>query len=110
MYTCAPGTRIRTNLDDVSGPAKIDPWERYARDLGTNLARAREASGLSQERVAHAAGISSYTYRKLEKGESNPGTPANPRLRTLVALAEVLDTDLTQLLPRKPPRIAAGRV
>lgn len=86
-----------------------DPWERYARELGINLARAREASGLSQERVAHAAGISTFTYRKLEKGESNPGTPANPRLKTLVALAEVLDVDLLELLPRRKPGIAVGR-
>lgn len=86
-----------------------DPWEVYARELGVKLLQAREASGLSQERLAHAAGISTFTYRKLEKGESNPGTPANPRLKTLVALAEVLGFDLTQLLPRKRPGIAVGR-
>ena len=89
--------------------ATSDPWETYARELGINLSRARDASGLSQERVAHAAGISTFTYRKLEKGESNPGTPANPRLKTLVALSEVLDLDLIVLLPRKLPRIAVGR-
>lgn len=89
--------------------APTDPWARYTRDLGINLARAREAVGLSQERVAHAAGISTFTYRKLEKGESNPGTPANPRLRTLVALAEVLGTDIMDLMPSNPPMIAAGR-
>lgn len=86
-----------------------DPWEVYARELGVNLLRAREASRLSQERVAHAAGISTFTYRKLEKGESNPGTPANPRLKTLIALSEILAVDLTKLLPRKQPRIAVGR-
>jgi transcriptional regulator with XRE-family HTH domain len=86
-----------------------DPWELYARDLGINLLRAREASGLSQERLAHAAGVSTFTYRKLEKGESNPGTPANPRLKTLVAVAEILGTDITQLLPPKAPKIAVGR-
>ena len=64
---------------------------------------------MSQERLANAAGISTFTYRKLEKGESNPGTPANPRLRTLVALAEILETDLTALLPPKTPRVALGR-
>jgi transcriptional regulator with XRE-family HTH domain len=89
--------------------ASTDPWQNYARDLGIQLARAREAVGLSQERVAHAAGISTFTYRKLEKGESNPGTPANPRLKTLVALAEVLEIELTRLLPSKTPRIAVGR-
>jgi len=29
--------------------------------------------------AAHAAGISTYTYQKFEKGESRPGTPMNPR-------------------------------
>lgn len=87
----------------------VDPWEVYARELGLNLLRAREASGLSQERLANAAGISTFTYRKLEKGESNPGTPANPRLRTLVALAEVLGVELGEILAAKPPKIADGR-
>jgi transcriptional regulator with XRE-family HTH domain len=89
--------------------ATTDPWERYARELGVNLNRARKAGGLSQERAAHAAGISTFTYRKLEKGESNPGTPANPRLKTLMALSEVLDIDLAELLPRQRPPIAVGR-
>lgn len=89
--------------------ATSDPWEAYARQLGINLGRAREASGLSQERLAHAAGISTFTYRKMEKGESNPGTPANPRLHTLISLAEVLDTDIKDLLPRSPGGIASGR-
>jgi DNA-binding XRE family transcriptional regulator len=67
------------------------------------------ASALSQERAAHAAGISTFTYRKLEKGESNPGTPANPRLRTLVALAEVFGATVEELIPKKEPSIAVGR-
>lgn len=101
--------KARPNEPGWVTDAPTDPWAHYTRNLGINLARAREAVGLSQERVAHAAGISTFTYRKLEKGESNPGTPANPRLRTLVALAEVLDTDVTALLPANPPHIAAGR-
>jgi transcriptional regulator with XRE-family HTH domain len=72
------------------------------------LQRLRVAKGLSQERLAVAADISAFTYRKLEKGESNPGTPANPRLRTLVALAEVLDIELAELLPPPLPKMAVG--
>lgn len=71
--------------------------------------RARLERGLSQERLAAAADITTFTYRKLEKGESNPGTPANPRLRTLVALAEVLELDLGQLLNSPPLGVAIGR-
>jgi transcriptional regulator with XRE-family HTH domain len=44
------------------------------------------------------AGISAYTYQKFEKGESRPGTPANPRLFTLLALAEALDVPVESLL------------
>ena len=85
------------------------PWESYARELGKNLQRARAERDISQERAAHAAGISAFTYRKLEKGQSNPGTPANPRLHTLVALAEVLDVEVHDLIPRGRPGIAIGR-
>jgi DNA-binding XRE family transcriptional regulator len=109
MYTCLKRELLRFRLEAVATGATSDPWERYARELGVNLARARDISGLSQERVAHAAGISTFTYRKFEKGESNPGTPANPRLKTLIALCEVLDVELTELLPRKRPHIAVGR-
>jgi transcriptional regulator with XRE-family HTH domain len=86
-----------------------DEWERYARELGSRLNRARLARGLSQERLAAAADITAFTYRKLEKGESNPGTPANPRLRTLIALAEVLDLELGELLATPPRGVAVGR-
>jgi len=84
-------------------------WETFARDLGLNLLRAREAKGFSQERVAHAAGIAAYTYQKFEKGESRPGTPMNPRLTTLVALSQVLDVPLPDLLPPEVPDLTVGR-
>lgn len=54
---------------------------------------------MTQERVAHAAGLSTFTYQKLEKGESNPGTAANPRLQTLISLSLVLEIDVADLLP-----------
>lgn len=73
-------------------------WWRYARALGLRLQRARLAKGMSQEAVAHAAGISTFTYQKFEKGESKPGTPMNPRLRTLLALAETLDVRVGELV------------
>lgn len=75
-----------------------EDWWRYARALGVKLQRARLAKGMSQEAVAHAAGISTFTYQKFEKGESKPGTPMNPRLRTLLALAEALDVRVGELV------------
>lgn len=86
-----------------------DSWAAYARELGVRLHRERVRNGLSQERLAVAAGITAFTYRKLEKGESNPGTPANPRLRTVVALAEVMGISVSELLPPEPGGVAVGR-
>ncbi|MBD8207780.1 helix-turn-helix transcriptional regulator [Microbacterium sp. CFBP 8790] len=77
-------------------------WVDYAQGFGCKLQRARTEAGLSQERVALGAGISTFTYQKLEKGESNPGTPANPRLQTLVSLALVLGLKVEDLLPPLP--------
>ncbi|MFT4263272.1 MAG: helix-turn-helix transcriptional regulator [Nocardioides sp.] len=84
-------------------------WEEFARELGHNLKRARQARGLSQERVAFAAGISGFTYQKFEKGESRPGAPMNPRLTTLVALSQVLEVSIVDLLPTSLPDATAGR-
>lgn len=81
-------------------------WIEFSKELGANLARLREAAGWSQEKLAHRAGISTFTYRKLENGESNPGTPANPRLKTLVMLATALDAPLGEILP---PEVPAAR-
>jgi len=86
-----------------------EAWQAYATELGVNIQRERLRLGLSQERVAHAAGIAAFTYQKLERGESNPGTPANPRLRTLISIAEVLGVRVEHLLPPDPPQIATGR-
>lgn len=93
----------------AANKSEADTWETFALELGLRLQRARAVTGLSQEKVAHAAGLSTFTYRKLEKGESNPGTPANPRLRTLAALAEILNISIHELLPEDVPRVAAGR-
>ena len=76
----------------------LDERTAYAKELGLRLQRLRHQHGYSQEKVAHLAGISTYTYQKFEKGESRPGTPMNPRLFTLLALSHVLDADLKQLL------------
>ena len=86
-----------------------DSWAAYAREFGVRLHRQRVRNGLCQERLAVAAGITAFTYRKLEKGESNPGTPANPRLRTVVALAEVMGISVSELLPPEPGGVAVGR-
>lgn len=80
-------------------------WTTYARVLGQNLRRVRLERGLSQERVAHRAGIAAFTYQKFEKGESKPGTPMNPQLLTLLSLSQVLEVPLLDLLPDFDPHL-----
>jgi len=88
---CASVGRVKTTDDSA--------WAAYARRLGVRLNQARHTAGLSQERLAYAAGLTRSHYQQLEKGESAPGTPANPRLRTLIALAQALGLRLEELLP-----------
>jgi transcriptional regulator with XRE-family HTH domain len=83
-------------------------WEAFGREVGLNLLQARKARGLTQERVAHAAGITAGTYQKFERGESRRGVPLNPRLATLIALSQVLGVSLHDLLPAKLPDVTAG--
>lgn len=78
-------------------------WSDYAGQLATNLQRLRLERGLSQEDVAYRSGLTRYTYQKYEKGESKPGTPANPTIRTLLAMSQALDVDLTKILPPDAP-------
>ena len=86
----------RRDVARIATPELLDDLVRTS--LGLRLQRARIAKGLSQEALAHAAGISTYTYQKFEKGESRPGTPMNPRLRTLIALAAALDVRVEELV------------
>jgi transcriptional regulator with XRE-family HTH domain len=83
------------------------PWADFAKALGLNLSRQRVARGLSQEQVAYAAGLSRYTYQKFEKGESMPGAPANPSLRNIMAIAQVLGVSLDELVPKDWPDLRA---
>lgn len=78
-------------------------WKAYATALGSNLQAARHALGLSQEDVAYRARLTRYTYQKYEKGESRPGEPMNLTIRTILALSQVLEVDITDLLPSDVP-------
>lgn len=78
-------------------------WSDYTGELATNLRRLRMEAGLSQEDVAYRSGLTRYTYQKYEKGESKPGTPANPTIRTLLAMSQALGVSLMDILPAKIP-------
>ncbi len=82
-------------------------WDTYARELGQNIQRERARIGYSQDRVAYESNLSRYTYQKLEKGESRPGSPANPTVKTLLAISQVLGIQLSALLPNDAPDLTA---
>jgi len=74
-----------------------DGWVDYARSFGIALQRQRLRIGLTQEQLAHAAGMTRSHYQQLEKGASRPGTPANPSLLTIISLASALGIEPREL-------------
>jgi transcriptional regulator with XRE-family HTH domain len=84
------------------------PWPQYARELGASIQRHRISRRLTQEQVAYAAGLTRYTFQKFEKDESMPQTPANPSLRNIMTIAQVLEVSLDELIPRQWPDLRAG--
>lgn len=81
----------------------IDEWRDFARRLGLQIHRLRVARGLSQEAVAYRAGLTRFTYQRYERGEAQSGLPANPSLRVLVALSQVFEVPLEDLMPQNVP-------
>jgi transcriptional regulator with XRE-family HTH domain len=60
--------------------------------FANNLRRLRHAKGISQEDLAHEAGINRSYMSKLEKGASDP------RLEIIAKLAAVLECEPVELL------------
>jgi Zn-dependent peptidase ImmA (M78 family)/transcriptional regulator with XRE-family HTH domain len=70
----------------------------YAEVLATNLRRLRKARGLSQKELARLAGLSVTGYRNLE----NLRLPSEPKVSTLMRIAEGLGVGLEDLLRPVP--------
>lgn len=68
--------------------------------FGEILSAARQEAGLTQESLAHLAGLDRTAISQLERGE------AAPRLESIVRLAGALNIDPCALIPAirwKPP-------
>lgn len=85
----------------------IDGWREFATELGLLIYRLRVERGLSQEAVAYRAGLTRFTYQRYERGEAQRGAPANPSLRTLLALSQVFEVSVQDLLPPDAPDVTA---
>ncbi|WP_366915384.1 helix-turn-helix domain-containing protein [Bifidobacterium crudilactis] len=82
-------------------------WENYIKTVGLNIQRERINRNMSQEQLAYSAGISRFSYQQLEKGESRPHSPANPALRNIMAISQILEVPLDALLPADWPDLRA---
>lgn len=71
---------------------------RVAQQLGTNLRRLRAQAEQTQLETAGRAGMARSHYAALEAGSNSSGGVANPRLSTLIGLAQALDATLADVL------------
>lgn len=66
--------------------------------LCERLRALRKERGLTQNQLAHAAGIARNHYQLLEAGKSASGGVANPTLATMLAVSTALGISLDELL------------
>ncbi|HEY5985697.1 MAG TPA: helix-turn-helix transcriptional regulator, partial [Streptosporangiaceae bacterium] len=64
--------------------------------LGDRLRRKRRESSLTQEELAHLAGVSQEMVAKIEQGRRHP------RLTVLTKLSHALDIPLSELIDDRP--------
>ena len=89
-----------------------DIWTRqHATEFAHTLRNLREKSGLTQEGLAYASGLTKSAIQMLEAGRStnrdeNGPRPSNPRLSTVYALAHALNAKPAELLPTTPEHSA----
>lgn len=74
-------------------------WDAYAREMGLLIQKARLDAGLTQEDLAHRAGLTRTHYQQIERGWWKRDQPSNPSIKVLVRLAQVLRADVQSLLP-----------
>lgn len=74
----------------MSEPSKEDLLYRI---IGQNVRDARDDSGLTQEELADAIGVSRTSITNLERGEQRPP------LHRLLRLAQSLDVSFSDLIP-----------
>lgn len=74
----------------MPGPTEREKHRMSAQCLGNTIRSLRLRKGLSQEQVAHQADITVGSYGCIERGIAPSGQAANPTLRTLLLVFEVL--------------------
>lgn len=72
---------------------------RFMKLLGERIRRERRERGLTQEQLAAKSGVGEASIARLEAGRVESGTIQDPRLSTLVKIANALDMTVHDLLP-----------
>lgn len=85
-----------------------EEWASFSYKFARHLQQLRVERGYSQDQVAYAAGLSRSSYQRLERGRSQSGTDLNPTLRNLLAVAQVLNVTLDELVPHEWPEVRVG--
>lgn len=78
-------------------------WKDYARELCINIARARTAKGYPRIGSRPTRVSRALPTRGMDAGNRTPTPPANPRLRSILAVVQAFDVELADLLPKHPP-------
>ncbi len=76
----------------------MEKYDYVINAFGDRVRRLREESGYSQERFAFEAGIDRSYYGRIERSE------ANPTLRQIAAIADVLRIPIASLFENQPKR------
>ncbi len=73
---------------------------RVAYAMAGTVRRRRESLGMTQEQLSLASGVNRSTIQDLESGHSDHKSerPANPRMMTILRLADALDLPVSELL------------
>ncbi|MDR7328642.1 helix-turn-helix domain-containing protein [Corynebacterium guangdongense] len=83
----------------ISAQQFQNEWPRYGYTLAVNLRALRLARGLTQEKLAHLAGMSRSAISNLERNESNQARSADPTMSTIYRLSAALQVTPAELLP-----------
>jgi len=77
-------------------------FDKYKRELGTNILKLRRKRGLTQKELAEAIGCKQPLITQIESGKALPGPG------TLFKLGKALDTPIGRLFPDTVPNRMLG--
>ena len=101
---------LSATMERANVPRESSLSQSSATALGLRLRQLRESNGQTQEMVANLAGLNRNHYQLLESGLSSrtAQTTANPRLSTMLDIANALNCPIIELLDALPLSTTTG--